>query len=195
MAVFGGNKEDTAPSLTDVINAYRQQGYQDSQISQYLQSQGHSLQEITAAMGTSSPPPPPSAPSPSRPPPSASSNSSEREQIQEVAEAVVEEKWKSLLESLNKLNEWKESTETRVTKLEQDINNVQTNFDSLHKGILGKISEYDKNLVDVGTSIKSMDKVFKEVLPTFTENVNKLDRITKAVHPPVRPGNRPPVRK
>jgi len=161
--------------LLDTINSYRQQGYKDDQIVQYLQSQGHAQNEIFAAMGKSAPPaagvppPPPGVP--------VANSQSSREQIEEVAEAVVEEKWKSLLEKLDALTEWKDDAQTKLTTLEQDIKNLQTNFDSLHKGILGKISEYDKNLTDVGTSIKAMDKVFKEVLPSFTENVNKLDRI------------------
>ena len=44
---------------------------------------------------------------------------------------------------------------------------------------MSKISAYDQNIVDVGTEIKAMEKVFQKVLPNLTENVNKLDRITK----------------
>ena len=45
--------------------------------------------------------------------------------------------------------------------------------------MMGKISSYDQNLVDVGTEIKAMEKVFQKVLPNLTESVNKLDRMTK----------------
>ena len=45
---------------------------------------------------------------------------------------------------------------------------------------MGKISEYDQNIIDVGTEMKAMEKVFQKVLPSLTENVNKLERMTKS---------------
>ena len=46
-----------------------------------------------------------------------------------------------------------------------------------------KVSEYDKNITDVGIEIKAMEKVFEKVLPSLTENVNKLDRLAKSSKP------------
>jgi hypothetical protein len=39
--------------------------------------------------------------------------------------------------------------------------------------------DYDKNLLDVGTEIKAMEKVFQKVLPELTSSVQELGRITK----------------
>ncbi|MBU0614783.1 MAG: hypothetical protein KJ601_01715 [Nanoarchaeota archaeon] len=178
-------------SLGDTINSFRQQGYQDGQIVQYLTTQGYAQNDIYAAMGKSAPPAAPPSGAPPPPPSNTAEGAATREQIEEVAEAVVEEKWKTLLEKLNTLTEWKDDTQTRLAQIEQDVKNIQTSFDSLHKGVLGKISEYDKNLTDVGTSIKAMDKVFKEVIPTFTENVNKLDRIARSPGMSPRVASRP----
>lgn len=124
------------------------------------------------------PMPPPGGMPPQMPMPGAPVD---KERIEEVAEAIIDEKWNELLKDINKMIEWKEKTESRLLRIEQDITNLKANFESLHKGILGKISEYDQNLVDVGTEIKAMEKVFQKVLPTFTENVNKLSRLTKDV--------------
>ncbi len=44
--------------------------------------------------------------------------------------------------------------------------------------------EYDQNILNVGTEIKVMEKVFQKVLPTLTENVNELSRITKGMKKP-----------
>jgi hypothetical protein len=104
-----------------------------------------------------------------------------REQIEEVAESIVQEKWQDLLKDLNKLKEWQTKTDTDLGKIQSDIDNLKQTFDNLHKGVLGKIGEYDKNLSMVGTEIKAMEKVFQKVLPTFTDNVNKLERLTKKV--------------
>jgi len=108
-------------------------------------------------------------------------DSGTEERIEEVAEAIIDEKWNELLKDINKMIEWKEKTESRLTIIEQNIQNLKASFESLHKGVLGKISEYDQNLQEVGTDIKAMEKVFQKILPSFTENVNKLARITGTV--------------
>ncbi len=102
-----------------------------------------------------------------------------RERIEEVAEAIIDEKWNELVKEMNKVIEWKEHTDTEINKMGQEIENLKERFESLHKGVLGKISEYDQNLTNVGTEIKAMDKVFQNILPTFTENMNRLERISK----------------
>ena len=43
------------------------------------------------------------------------------------------------------------------------------------------MGEYDKNMKEVGTDIKALETVFKKILPSFTENVAELSRITKRV--------------
>ncbi len=113
--------------------------------------------------------------------PAAEDNNGTEERIEEVAEAIIDEKWNELLKDINKMIEWKEKTESRLTIIEQNIQNLKSSFESLHKGVLGKISEYDQNLQEVGTDIKAMEKVFQKILPSFTENVNKLARITGTV--------------
>lgn len=109
----------------------------------------------------------------------------DKERIEEVAEAIIDEKWNDLLKDITKISEANNKMESRLVKIEQEISNLKQNFESLHRGVLGKISDYDKNLVNVGTEIKAMEKVFQKILPTFTENVNKLSRIAEGmnVHP------------
>ena len=59
------------------------------------------------------------------------------------------------------------------------MNDIRADFETLHKGILGKVGEYDQNLTNLGAEIKAMEKVFSKILPTFTENVNELSRLAK----------------
>jgi len=61
------------------------------------------------------------------------------------------------------------------------MHDLKEQFDALHKGILGKIEEYDKGIKDVGTDIRAMEEVFKKTLPTFTENIHELSRLTKNI--------------
>ena len=97
---------------------------------------------------------------------------------EELIEAIIDEKWNELLRDVNKIIEWKNQTETRVTSIEQEIKDMKDQFNNLHQAILGKIGEYDSHIVDIGTEIKAMEKVFAKVLPVFTQNVSELTRIT-----------------
>ncbi len=110
--------------------------------------------------------------------PQQASSGYEAQRIEELAEAIIDEKWNDIVRSINKIIDWKERVEGRVTKIEQQVDDIQKNFDTLHKGVLGKISDYDQNLQNVGAEIKAMDKVFQKVLPSLTESVSELSRIT-----------------
>ena len=72
----------------------------------------------------------------------------------------------------------KTKTESTIAALQQQFADLKDNFDRLHQAVVGKIGEYDKHILDVASEIKAMEKVFSKVLPTFTENVNELSRIT-----------------
>jgi hypothetical protein len=103
----------------------------------------------------------------------------ETQRIEELAEAIIDEKWNEIVRSINKIVDWKERVEARVNKLEQRFDDMHKNFELLHKGVLGKVHDYDQNLQNVGAEIKAMEKVFQKVLPSLTESVSELGRITK----------------
>ncbi len=105
--------------------------------------------------------------------------SADTEKIEEIVEAIVEEKWTELIKNVNKIIEWKEKTESRLVKIETEFDNLKHGFDNLHQGVLGKIGDYEHGLQEIGTDIKALEKVFQKILPTLTENVNELSRITR----------------
>ncbi|MGE0793588.1 MAG: hypothetical protein AB7V77_05420 [Candidatus Woesearchaeota archaeon] len=97
---------------------------------------------------------------------------------EELIEAIIDEKWNQLIKDINKIIEWKNITEVKVAKMEQQFSDLRKNFDDLHAAVVGKLGEYDKHILDVGAEIQSMEKVFAKVLPVFTQNVSELSRIT-----------------
>lgn len=100
------------------------------------------------------------------------------ERIEEIAEAIIDEKWNEIVKSINKIIDWKERTEGNINKLEQKFEDLRREFDNLNKGVLGKIGEYDKNLGNLGVEIKAMERVFQKIIPTMTENVHALQKLT-----------------
>jgi DNA-binding transcriptional MerR regulator len=190
---------------TDLVIQMRQQGYSNDQIIQNLQSQGYTSSQIFDALNQADirgaveaappgaapagPAPAPEAAMPRAPPaalPAAAPMpapvpETERERIEEIAEAIIDEKWDELMKSVDKIAAWKEKTEAKIIKMEQTVKDLKERFEELHSGILAKIGEYDKGIRDVGSEIKAMEGVFKKVLPSLTENVSELSRITKAI--------------
>ena len=97
---------------------------------------------------------------------------------EELVEALINEKWNEIVKDITKIAEWKEKADSRVAKVEQEFDDLKKNFDQLHNAVVGKIGEYDKHIMDVGAEIQAMEKVFQKVLPSFTDNVRELSRIT-----------------
>jgi hypothetical protein len=199
LALF--NKPGELP--VDQVKAMRAKGFDNNQIVQALQRNGYSSTQIFDALnqadlvsGANLPPDPdsfmPSAP-PAPPGGGMDGDSMQdydssmggagvsNDEIEELVESVIEEKWEELTKDINKIVEWKNEVESRVIKFEQRLESLQDDFDKLHQAIIGKIGDYDKNILEVGAEIKAMEKVFSKVLPVFTENVNELDRITQTM--------------
>jgi hypothetical protein len=120
-------------------------------------------------------------PPPEMPPVSESPGAVSKEDVEEIAETIIDEKWEELMKSVDKIIAWKETIEQRFAKIEQKSKDLKEEFDALHKGVLGKIEDYDKSIKDVGTDIKAMEEVFKKTLPTFTENIHELSRLTRHI--------------
>ena len=197
----------TEPSSpVEQVLMMKQQGYTNNQIVQMLQSQGYNTSQVYDAINKANlstdfqstqepemgmpdygqqhyeeqyqqPLPPAQSYQPPKeiqPPVSI-----DEERIQEVAEAIIDEKWDEFAADIRRVIEWKDKSEERMARIEQQIIDMRVSIDSLTKSIMTKISSYDQNIVDVGTEIKAMEKVFQKVLPNLTESVNKLDRMAK----------------
>ena len=200
MAIFGlGKKKKIAQEVpgspVEQIMTLKQQGMDNNQIIQEMEKQGYNstqifdvLNQVSTANPGMAPEQPPgySATQPDlaaqqfpEQAPEQPDCSADKEQIEEIAEAIIDEKWKEFEEDVRVIINWKEKTEIRMNQLAQQIKDVVDSVNNLQKSIVNKITQYDRNLTDVGTEIKAMEKVFQKVLPSLTENVNKLERIAK----------------
>ena len=210
MALFGfGKKKSAQPqqsapgSPIEQVMVMKQRGMDNNQIVQELERQGYNSSQIFdvmnqmnisgANMGMEQPPEygmPQQDFSYQQPYPQQQFGQPEqreetvsKEQIEELAESIIDEKWKEFEEDVKKIIDWKDKTELRINQLDQQIKDLAASLNSLHKNIINKVSDYDRNLTDVGTEIKAMEKVFQKVLPSLTENVNKLERLSKGSRP------------
>ena len=198
------NQQTDTP--TNLVLQMKQQGITEEQMQEYLKRQGYNEQQIYNAINQANikgivteqeqPEYPQETPQqPIQEPPMPNypetneisqqnmqyQTTTDTQRIEEIAEGIIDEKWDELMKNVDKIVSWKETTEERMAKIEQSIKEIKENFDRLHKGILTKVGEYDKNMKEVGTDIKALETVFKKILPSFTENVAELSRITKRV--------------
>ena len=101
------------------------------------------------------------------------------DQIQEIVEAIVEEKWQSVLDKFGDLGVWKEKVNRDVISIKQEIVRTQDRFLQLQKAVMGKVSEYNDNIVDVNTEMKALEKVFEKIIEPLTSNIKQLQKITE----------------
>ena len=217
MAIFGLKKkkeetgmpqfpQQTGSTPIDIVLNLRQQGYDNNQIIQTLQSQGYDSNKIFDAMSQAdlmgsadnapfaaenpypqSMPDEPEQMQQQMPPPIEANEGMDNEKIEELIESIINEKWDELVKNINKIIEWKKKTEAKVIEIEQQFKELKNDFNNLRQAIIGKVGEYDENILNVGTEIKAMEKVFQKILPTFTENVSELSKIVKGVKKPNSP--------
>lgn len=188
-------KKESAPSYTqqvpvaDVpvqqVASMQAQGMANSQIIQALQGQGYPAPTIYDAIAQAEVRKNPEPFEPSHEAPRAEKQSHPDSEI--IVEQLIEEKWHELQKDLAKSNELRDASTSRLDKLEQSMADMRADLDGLHKAIVARIGEYDKTLLDVGTEIKAMEKVFQKVLPELTGNIQELSRITKNVKEPAKP--------
>ena len=183
---------------TEEVLNLRQQGISNAQIAERLQKEGYKTHQIFDAMNQADLGRPggqiPGAPyfdeAPQQAPgqnqmpmqmgdDQAAEPAAIDEKIEEIAEAIIEEKWNELLKDINKIVEWKTTMESNMKALEQRQNDLKGSFDNLQRALLAKINDYDQNITNVGTELKALEKVFQKILPQFTENVNELSRTVK----------------
>jgi len=192
MPFFNLNKKDdkelspTAPpsapptdTPTDKVSDLKKEGLSNDKVVQNLEENDYSPTQVSNAMEQSSMTPasnPELGPLPFE---EGGGFDVSEDRIEEIVEAIIEEKWNELVKNVNKIIGWKERTESKVLQLEQKFTDLKADFDNLHSAVLGKVGEYDQNLTNIGADIKAMEKVFQKLLPTFTENINELSRVTK----------------
>jgi len=100
------------------------------------------------------------------------------EQIEEIAEAIVDEKWEDLTKDVGNISVWKESVQTEVESVKQEILRLEGRLEKLQQAILGKVDDYNKTLSEVNTEMQALSKVFEKIIEPLTTNIKELSRIT-----------------
>ena len=182
-------------SNEEIINALQNQGYSNQAISEAL-NQAHTKSSVEGAVP--SPQMQPSVLNQSdksfttrqvpvtpfkeqylSPVQNLSSERQSSDQFQELAESIIDEKWQKVLEDIGDLAVWKEKVRSDIVSLKQELLRMEARFENLQNAITGKIKDYDKNIGDVGTDIKALEKLLQNILQPLSTNVKELSKITE----------------
>jgi hypothetical protein len=99
-------------------------------------------------------------------------------QVQEVVEAVVEEKWEDLISRVGDINLWKESINNDLESVKQEILRMQERFNNLQNILIGKVADYNKSVIDINAEMKALEQVIQKIIEPLTTNVKELNKIT-----------------
>jgi hypothetical protein len=99
--------------------------------------------------------------------------------IEELTESIVKEKWDELMKDVGNIALWKDKMQTDIRSLKQELLRVEQRFENLQKGVVGKIGEYGKGMVEVTSEIKALEKVMQKITEPLAENIKELNKITK----------------
>lgn len=111
--------------------------------------------------------------------PQAFNLSSGQSDVQEIVETIVEERWQRFSDSMTDFEIWKSRINDEIISIKQEVIRANNRFDILQKSVLGKVDEYNRNISDVNSEMKALEKVFQNIINPLTSNIKELSRITK----------------
>lgn len=109
-------------------------------------------------------------------PPRVSSRTVTQE-IEEIAEAIVSEKWEKFSKEVDDLKKDIDDVSASVNGVQERLANIEKRMDMVIQQVLGKVEDYGRSIADVSTELKAMQKVFGTMMPTMTENIKELDEL------------------
>ncbi len=107
--------------------------------------------------------------------PVALNSSPSTTEIEEVVEAVVEEKWKQLEFRIDSMEKRFDAVNERLHDVDLQIRTLKESGTTASGGIEGKLDQYHDNLDQIDARIGSIEKAFKETLPSMIESVRAVN--------------------
>ena len=101
------------------------------------------------------------------------------EDVEEITESIIDEKWQRLSEEFGDLEAWKEKINNDSESIKQELMRLENRFENLQNSVVGKISEYDQSVSDVGIEMKALGKLMSTIINPLTSNVKELQKLVK----------------
>ena len=101
------------------------------------------------------------------------------EQMQAVVEQIVEEKWKDMMRNVGDMNVFRARVGDDMESVKQELLRTQKRLEDLQVAVLGKVKDYNESVINISNDMKALEQVFSKILTPLTQNVKDLSKITE----------------
>jgi len=101
------------------------------------------------------------------------------ESIEAIAEEIVKEKWDMLKRRIGDIEDLRKQIDSKIIGIEDRLKRVELSLDKIHLLVLKRQDEQAKEIRAVGKEITLLEEAFSKILRPLSENIKKLEEISK----------------
>ncbi|MBM3199606.1 hypothetical protein FJZ53_01625 [Candidatus Woesearchaeota archaeon] len=101
------------------------------------------------------------------------------ESVQEIVEAIIDERWQEIVSSVGDITLWKGKMEDDIASIKQEVLRIEDRFMQLQASIIGKVDDYHRSINQVSSEMAALEKVFGKIMEPLTSNIKELQRLTQ----------------
>jgi hypothetical protein len=101
------------------------------------------------------------------------------EDVQELIESIIEDRWQQVVASVGDISLWKSKVDDDLVAIKQEILRVEDRMTRLQSALIGRVDEYSKSISKVGSEVAALEQVFQKIMDPLTYNIKELNRITQ----------------
>lgn len=101
-------------------------------------------------------------------------NSQNLENIQQILEQIINEKWKNSSSDLNSLRSSVNINTNSIENIKDNLEKLGQRIDSIQNTMVGKTEEYNKTISDVNIELQAFEKVIDRLVPAISDSIREL---------------------
>ena len=86
--------------------------------------------------------------------------------------------WEDFILKIGDINLWKENINNDIESIKQEVLRVQERFSNLQNILIGKVTDYNKNVTEINAEMKALEQVMQKIIEPLSSNVKELGKIT-----------------
>ncbi|MFP4046036.1 MAG: hypothetical protein ACLFS3_03175 [Candidatus Aenigmatarchaeota archaeon] len=110
-------------------------------------------------------------------------------QLEELIEEIIEEKWSGVRQNLQKMETENENLKNKIYSMEERIQGLEEKHQKEKEKLEDKVDRTFNHIENIEARVNSVEKAFKEFLPSLTENVRSLSGIVNELKQQTNGGN------
>ncbi len=96
------------------------------------------------------------------------------ENVQQILEQIIEEKWKNSSTELNSLRSSININSNSIENIKDQIEKLSQRIDNIQNTMVGKTEEYNKTISDVNVELQAFEKVIDRLVPAISDSIKEL---------------------